>query len=84
MLSVVCRLQHSTLPVTTQLERMFAHKFLKIHKNLIILNDAGIIKRFYSKKNLLALSERGFFQDLFPDTAGWVHFPFGHNLTFIV
>uniref|UniRef100_A0A1I8NNG3 Tyrosine--tRNA ligase n=1 Tax=Stomoxys calcitrans TaxID=35570 RepID=A0A1I8NNG3_STOCA len=46
---------------------MFSYKLLKYHKKL---NDVGFTKRFYTKKNLLALTERGFFQDIFPDTAG--------------
>lgn len=46
---------------------MFSLKLLKFPQKL---NNAGYFKRFYTQRNLLALSDRGFFQDMFPDTAG--------------
>lgn len=46
---------------------MFNVKLVKLHQNI---NNALYIKRFYTERNILALADRGFFQDMFPDTAG--------------
>ncbi|XP_065368744.1 tyrosine--tRNA ligase, mitochondrial [Calliphora vicina] len=45
---------------------MFSVKLIKFQQKL---NNALYFKRFYMQRNLLALTDRGFFQDMFPDTA---------------
>lgn len=45
---------------------MFSVKLIKFQQKL---NNALHFKRFYMQRNLLALTDRGFFQDMFPDTA---------------
>lgn len=45
---------------------MSAGGLLKISKKLDYVLS---FKRWYTQKNLLTLKERGFFQDMFPDTA---------------
>ncbi|XP_023304366.2 tyrosine--tRNA ligase, mitochondrial [Lucilia cuprina] len=46
---------------------MFSRKLLKFQQKL---NNALHFKRSFTQRNLLALSDRGFFQDMFPDSAG--------------
>ena len=36
-------------------------------------NNLNIFNRHFTENNILALRERGFFNEIFPDNAGFVH-----------